>query len=214
MSSTDEDSDDLVMAVLIGAALIGFVLGIVFLTEPKVTDRYTELYFATHKVQLENYTGPMDFNYTGSVVRGELLGSEFWILGPETDAEVLVLRPEGGETRLKIYQTFKLGGTYLFFADATSRECLFHEYPREVAQFETARLRFIIHNKQGRDTTYYYSTRLGGDVVDTGEVPVKAGEKVDVISSFPVGTTNNKWTRISVALNTGENISFGFRTYR
>ncbi len=214
VSSAGEGSDDLVMAVLVGAALVGFVLGIVFLSEPRPTDRYTELYFATHKVSLENYTGPLDFNYSGFVVRGELLGNNFWILGPETNKEVLVFTSDDKETRIEIYQTFRLGDTYLLFADATAVECLFHEYPREVLQFEDVRLRFVIENKMKRDHTYYYKTFLGDTLVDGGEVPVASGQRVSVVSSFPAGTTDNQWTRISVVLDTEQNISFGFRTYR
>ena len=64
------------------------------------------------------------------------------------------------------------------------------------------------------DHTYYYKTYLGTEIVDTGEVPVEDGQVVDVISSFPAGTTDNVWTRVYVVLDTGENISFGFRTYK
>ena len=213
MSSRGGDSDDLVMAVLVGASLAGFVLGVVFLTEPKSTDRYTELYFATHKIALDPYSGDLSFNYSGTVVTGELLGSELWILGPDMDEEVLVFLVEDRETRVKIYQTFKLGDTYLTFADATAGEGLFHEYPREVLEFGDARLRFVIENKMKKDHTYYYKTYLGNEVADEGEVALNADEKKDVISSFPVGTTDNKWTRVCVVLDTGQNISFGFRTY-
>jgi len=209
----DGDSDDLVMIVLVGACLVGFVLGVVFLFEPRRADRFTELYFVAHKIPLQPYQGPRDLNYSGTVVGGELLGHEFWVLGPDSDQEVLALDLGGEEARFKIYQTLKLGETYLLFADATSNECLFYEYPREVLEFTDVRLRFTIENKMGRDHTYYYKTSLAGKAVDQGEVAVASGGKMDVISSFEVGTTNNKWTRISVTLDTGQNISFGFRTF-
>jgi hypothetical protein len=199
------------MALIVGAALIGFVLGVVFITEPRPTDRYTELYFVVHKVPLESYPGGQDFNFTGNIVTGQIFSNDFWILGPDTDEEVLVFSPEGD--RIGIYQSFKLGDTHMTFADATYAECLLHEYPREVQEFQEARLRFVISNRLKKDNTYYYKTYLGTEVVDTGEVPVQSGEKVDVVSSFPVGTTNNEWTRVFVVLSSGENISFGFRTY-
>ena len=62
MNSRREPSDDLVMAVLVGASLIGFVLGITFLIEPGYPDRYTELYFSTHKVSMKAYDGSLNFN--------------------------------------------------------------------------------------------------------------------------------------------------------
>jgi len=209
----DGDTDDLVMIILVGACLVGFVLGAVFLLEPRPVDRFTELYFVTHKIPLQPYQGPRDFNYSGTVAGGEVLGHQFCVLGPESDQQVLVLDLQGEEARYNIYQTFKLGETHLLFADATSKECLFHEYPREVLEFTGVRLRFTIENKLGRDHTYYYKTYLAGEAMDQGEVAVASGEKKDVISSFEVGTTNNKWTRISVTLDTGQNISFGFRTF-
>lgn len=214
MNSGDEGSDDLVMAVIVGAAVVGFVLGIVFIIEPVPTDRYTELYFVVHKVQLGPYNGTHDFNFTGNIVEGELFDHSFWVLGPDTDEEILVFLSDDTEKRLAIYQTFKLGDTYLTFADATSGECLFHEYPREVQEFEEARLKFVISNRLKKDHTYYYKTVLGEEIVDAGEVPVESGGRKEIISSFPAGTTDNDWTRVYVVLGTGENISFGFRTYR
>ncbi len=214
MDSGGEGSDDLVMVVLVGASLVGLVLGLTFLSQPRASDRYTELYFVTHKIALDPYSGSKEFNYTGQIVTGEFLGMQLYVLGPETDEEILVLASESGESRFQIYQTFKVGDTYLFFADATSEECLFHEYSREVPQFETGRLRFVVGNRMGRDRTYYYKIYLGEEVVHSGEVPVPSGESRDVVSSFPVGTTENKWSRVAVVLDTGENISFGFRTYR
>ena len=213
MDTADEGSDDLVMAILVGAALIGFVLGVVFLAEPRPTDKYTELYFVVHKVPLEPYSGGHDFNFTGAIVEGSIFDLNFWILGPDAEEEVLVFLSGGEETRISIYQTFKLGDTHLTFADSTSRECLFHEYPREVEEFGEARLRFVIANRLEKDHTYYYKTYLGTEIVDAGEVPVGKDQNVDVISSFPAGTTDNAWTRVYVVLDTGENISFGFRTY-
>lgn len=214
MDRRDGDTDDLVMIILVGACLVGFVLGAVFLLEPRPVDRFTELYFVTHKIPLQPYQGSRNLNYSGAVVGGELFGHQFWVLGPDSDQEVLVLDVEGEEARFNIHQTFKLGETYLLFADATSKECLFNEYPREVLEFTRVRLRFTIENKMGRDHTYYYKTYLAEKTMDQGEVAVESGGKKDVISSFEVGTTNNKWTRISVTLDTGQNISFGFRTYR
>jgi len=209
----DGDSDDLVMIILVGGCLVGFVLGAVFLFEPRRADRFTELYFVTHKIPLQPYQGPRDLNYSGTVVGGELLGHEFWVLDPDGDEEVLALDVDGEEARYKIYQTFRLGETYLLFADATSEGCLFYEYPREVLEFTSVRLTFTIENKMGRDHTYYYKTWLAGEIKDHGEVAVASGGRKDVISSLEVGTTNNMWTRISVTLDTGQNISFGFRTF-
>lgn len=214
MNSGDEGSDDLVMALIVGAAIIGFVLGIVFLTEPIPTERYTELYFVVHKAQLIPYNGTHDFNFTGTIVEGELFDQIFWVLGPDTDEEILVFMSDDKETRIAIYQTFKLGDTHLTFADATSGECLFHEYPREVQEFGEARLRFVVSNRLKKDHTYYYKTYLGEEIVDAGEVDVESGGSKEVISSFPAGTTENVWSRVYVVLDTGENISFGFRTYR
>ena len=202
------------MAVLFGASLVGLVLGVVFLAERRPIDRFTELYFVSHKVQLDPLSGTLDLNYTGAIAHGELFGRDFWVLGPETDEEILVFLTNGKETQIKIHQTFRLGDTYLLFAGgATDRECLFYEYSREVKEFEKARMRFAIENKLKRNHTYYYKTYLGSTLVDAGEVPVKAGECKYVISSFPVGTTENEWTRVYVVLDTGENISFAFRTY-
>jgi len=214
VDGSDRNTDDLVMVILVGACLVGFVLGAVFLSEPVSVDRFTELYFVTHKVPLQPYQGPRDFNFSGIVVAGKLFGHEFWVLDPDGSQEVLVLDLDGEESRFNIYQTLKLGETYLVFADATSKECLFYEYPREVMEFTSVRLRFTIENRMGRDHTYYYKTYLAGKAMDQGQVHVASGEKKDVISSFAVGTTNNKWTRISVTLDTGQNISFGFRTYQ
>jgi hypothetical protein len=214
VDSAGEGSDDLVMLVLVGASLVGLILGLTFLFQPRGIDRYTELYFVTHKVALQPYSGVEDFNYSGQISTGEFLGMRLYVLGPETDEEVLVLASEGGQSRFPIYETFKVGDTYIFFADATSEECLLHEYCREVPQFETGRLRFVVGNRMGKDRIYYYKVYLGEEVVDSGEVPVASGESKDVVSSFPVGSTENEWTRVAVVLNTGENISFGFRTYR
>ncbi len=211
--SSDGETDDLVMAVLVGASLVGFVLGIVFLAEPRSVDRYTQLYFVTHKVPLVPLQGLVDLNYSGIIVEGGVFGHDFLILGPGTAEEALVFR-ENPENLIKIYQTFKLGDTFLFFAGATERECLFHEYSREVMEFTGGRVRFVIENNMKKDRTYYYKTFLGGRVVDQGEAFIRADERKEVVSSFPVDTTNNQWTRIWITLDTGQNISFGFRTYR
>lgn len=207
------ESDDLVMLILIGAAMVGFVLGAVFLFEPRRSTRYTELYFATHKIELSNYTGGLEFNTSERIVTGSLFGRELWIVGPDSDEEKLIVGEEPNRIRLKIYQTFRMGDTYLTFADATSTEALFHEYPREVFEFSDVRLRFFIANKRGQDHTYYWETHLGDRLMEEGEAQVEAGEVKSVISSFPVGTTNNEWSRILVTLDTGQNISFSFRTY-
>jgi hypothetical protein len=202
------------MAVLVGATLVGFVLGILFLADPGDTERYTELYYPTHKISLTPSSGPESFNYSGAVVTGELLGNTFWVLGPDTEEEVVVFNLEGKETQFRIYETFRLGETYLVFADATENECLFHEYPREVFEFDDVRMRFIIENKMKEDHTYHYRVYLSGNLVDDGEVSIEADGRADVVSSFLVGTTDNDWTRISVTLDTGQNISHAFRTYR
>jgi len=207
------DADQLVMVVLFAASLAGFVLGTLFVLGPRSEDRFTEVYFASYKIPLSAYNGSVDLNYSGVVVHGKLLGHDIWVLGPDTDDEVLVLSSERGLSRLHIYQTFRLGGTYLLFADATSRECLLYEYPREVPENADVRFRFIIENHLGREHTYFYETRLGDEVVDRGQVEVPRDGRVDVISSFTVGSTHNKWTRVSLSLDTGQNISFGFRTY-
>ena len=214
MDSASEGSDDLVMVVLVGASLVGFVLGMTFLLQPRPVDRYTELYFATHKIPLGPYSGPEDFNFSGQIVGGQFAGRGIWVLGPDTDEEILVVRSGEGESRFRIYQTFKLDETSFFFADATQAECLLHEYSREVPEFGTARLRFTVGNRLRKDHSYVYRVYLGKELADSGEVLVASGGQKDVVSSFPVGSTSNLWTRVSVVLDTGENISFGFRTYR
>ncbi len=213
MKTGARNSDETIMLILVGASLVGFVLGAVFLAEPRTATRYTELSFTTHKVSLEPYSGDMNLNDSLNPVTGDLFGNAFIIIGPDTDEEELIIPGDGSATGLKIYQTFKMGNTYLTFADATSEESLFHEYPREVFEFTDVRLSFEIGNRRGEDRTYYYETRLGDQVKDSGGVPVKAGGNKTVISSFPVGTTDNRWTRVYVTLDTGQNISFGFRTY-
>ncbi len=213
MESRRPGPDELVMLVVFGASLVGFILGTVFVVQPRSEDRFTELYFACYKVPLSPYQGSTNLNYSGVIVHGKLLGHEIWVLGPDTSDEVLVISSQSGLSRFHIYQTFRLGGTYLFFADATRQGCLFYEYPREVPEHSDVRFRFIIENHMGKDHDYFYETRLGSKVADQGHVEIPKGGSADVISSFYVGTTHNKWTRVSVSLDTGQNLSFGFRTY-